>query len=59
MRSKLDFKIGSRMSLGVTCLLLKCLRCRGGVTLNQASLGNVGTCRPDAKGETQVEDPRG
>ena len=27
--------------------------------LNQALVWNVGTCRSDAKGETQVEDPRG
>ncbi len=30
------------------------VRCRGGVTLFQALLGNVGTGRADAKGETQV-----
>ncbi len=34
-------------------------RHKGGVTLNQALVRNVGTCRPDAKGETQVEDPQG
>jgi len=27
----------------------------GGVTLIQALVRNVGTCRPDAKGETQVD----
>ena len=27
---------------------------RGGVNLDQVLVGNVGTCRPDAKGETQV-----
>jgi hypothetical protein len=31
----------------------------GGVNLNQARVRNVGTCRPDAKGEIQVEAPRG
>ena len=30
------------------------VRCRGGVTLFQALLGNVGTCRVDVKGEVQV-----
>jgi len=30
------------------------VRCRGGVTRYQALLGNVGTCRLDAKGEVQV-----
>jgi hypothetical protein len=31
----------------------------GGVNLNQARVRNVGTCRPDEKGEIQVEDPQG
>ena len=30
----------------------------GGVTLVQASVRNVGTCRPDAKGEAQAESLR-
>ena len=34
-------------------------RHRGGVTLDQALVWNVGTCRLDAKGEIQVVDPRG
>jgi hypothetical protein len=29
------------------------------VNLIQALVGNVGTCRSDAKGEIQVEDPQG
>ncbi len=33
------------------------VRCVGGVTLFQASLGNVGTCRLDVKGEVQVVNP--
>jgi len=33
------------------------VRHRGGVTLVQAFVRNVGTCRPDGKGEAQVEDP--
>jgi hypothetical protein len=28
------------------------------VTLNQASVRNVGTCRPDVKGEAQADDLR-
>lgn len=31
----------------------------GGVTLNQALVRNVGTCRLDAKGEIQGADPQG
>jgi hypothetical protein len=34
-------------------------RHRGGVNRNQALVWNVGTCRLDVKGETQVDDPRG
>ena len=30
----------------------------GGVTLDQALARNVGTCRPDAKGEIQTGGPR-
>ncbi len=30
------------------------VRCGGGVTLFQALLGNVGTCRVDVKGEVQM-----
>ena len=33
------------------------IRHEGGVTLNQALAWNVGTCRPDAKGEIQVGGP--
>lgn len=32
-------------------------RHKGGVTLIQALVWNVGTCRADVKGETQVEAP--
>lgn len=35
------------------------IRHRDGVTLAQASVRNVRTCRPNVKGEAQVEDPRG
>lgn len=33
------------------------IRHEGGVTLIQASARNVGTCRPDAKGEIQAGGP--
>ena len=33
------------------------VRHRSGVTLIQALVRNVGTCRPDDKGETQVRGP--
>jgi hypothetical protein len=32
------------------------VRHKDGVTVDQASVRNVGTCRPDAKGEAQVEE---
>ena len=35
------------------------VRHKGGETLAQAIVWNVGTCRLDVKGEIQVEDPRG
>jgi hypothetical protein len=35
------------------------IRHRDGVTLAQAFVRNVGTCRLDAKGELQVADPQG
>ena len=34
------------------------VRHEGGVTLRQASIRNTGTCRPDAKGETQAAGSR-
>ena len=33
------------------------VRHKGGVNLIQALVRNVGSCRPDVKGEAQVEDP--
>jgi hypothetical protein len=33
------------------------VRHKGGVNLIQALVWNVGICRPDVKGETQVEAP--
>jgi len=35
------------------------VRHEGGVSMIQALVWNVGTCRLDAKGKVQVEDPRG
>jgi hypothetical protein len=35
------------------------IRHRGGVNRDQALVRNVGTCRPDVKGEIQGEDLRG
>ena len=34
-------------------------RIKGGVTLHQALVWNVGTCRLDVKGEIQGADPQG
>ena len=34
------------------------IRHKGSANLIQALVGNVGTCRPDVKGEIQVEDPQ-
>ena len=34
------------------------IRLGGGVNPDQALLWNVGTCRPDAKGDVQAGDPR-
>ena len=35
------------------------IRHRGGVNRDQALVWNVGTCRLDAKGEIQGDDPQG
>ena len=35
------------------------IRHRGGMTLDQALVWNVKTCRLDAKGEIQGDDPQG
>jgi hypothetical protein len=34
------------------------VRCRGGMIPSQALVRNVGTCRPDGKGERQAGSPR-
>ena len=56
-------KPGSCTDLGqaqrIPVYWLSGIRHEGGVNLAQALLRNVGTCRSDAKGEIQVEDPRG
>jgi hypothetical protein len=44
---------------GETAACLDDTRHRGGVTLSQAPVRNVGTWDLDAKGEIQVADPRG
>jgi len=63
-KDKDDVKTGgccySGISSGETCLLPgRGVRHKGGATLNQALVWNVGTCRSDDKGEIQVEDPLG
>ena len=56
-----DVKTGgsrySRISSGKPAYCLGGVRHKGGMTLIQALVWNVGTCRPDVKGETQVEAP--
>ena len=44
---------------GKPAYCLSGVRHKDGVTLIQALVWNVGTCRFDGKGETQAEDPRG
>jgi hypothetical protein len=46
---------GSTQGIPVYCL--SGVRHKDGVTLIQAFVWNVGTCRSDVKGETQVEEP--
>ncbi len=48
---------GSVQGIPVYCL--GGTRHKGGENLIQALLRNVGTCRSDVKGETQVEVPQG
>jgi hypothetical protein len=42
---------------GKPAYCLNGVRHKDGVTLTQALVRNVGTCRSDGKGETQVEEP--
>ena len=46
----------SRISSRGTCLLLGRHPAKGSANLIQALEWNVGTCRPDVKGEIQVEE---
>ena len=57
--SKLEAVVIPGRARGEPVYSLGGVRHKGGVTLVQAHVWNVGTCRPDGKGETQVEDPRG
>ena len=59
MTSKLVAYITPGQIQGIPAYCLGGFRHKGGVNLIQALLRNVGTCRPDVKGETQVEDPQG
>jgi hypothetical protein len=55
--SKLGAYLTPGQAQGEPAYCLGGVRHRGGVTLVQALGWNVGTCRPDVKGETQVERP--
>ena len=57
MTSKLVAFFTSGLVQGKPVYCLNGVRHRGGMNLIQAFVGNVGTCRPDAKGEIQVEAP--
>ena len=59
MTSKLEASLTPGQAQGKPADCLGGVRHKGGVTLIQALGRNVGTCRPDVKGETQVEDPQG
>jgi len=59
MASKLGAIVTPGLAQGGPVYCLGGVRHKGGMTLIQAFAWNLGTCRPDAKGETQVEDPRG
>ena len=62
-KAKDDVKTGgcwySGISPGNPVYCLGGVRHKGGATLNQALVWNVGTCRSDDKEEIQVEDPLG
>jgi hypothetical protein len=55
--SKLGAVVTPGQAQGKPVYCLGGIRHKGGVTLYQALVWNVGTCRPDAKGETQVVAP--
>jgi hypothetical protein len=47
--------LGKAQGIPVYCL--SGVRHKSGVTLDRALVQNVGTCRPDVKGEVQAEAP--
>jgi len=53
LTSKLSSVVGSGLVQTKPVYGLGGVRCRGGVSLFQALVGNVGTCRLDVKGEFQ------
>ena len=57
--SKLEDSLTPGQTQGEPAYCLDGVRHKGGVNLNQAFVRNVGSCRPDVKGEAQVEDPQG
>jgi hypothetical protein len=57
MTSKLEASLTPGQTQGEPAYCLGGVRHKGGVNLIQAFVRNVGSCRPDVKGETQVEDP--
>ena len=57
MTSKLEASLTPGQTQGEPVYCLGGVRHKGGVNLIQALVRNVGTCRPDVKGETQVERP--
>jgi len=58
MTSKLEPFTTPGKSPGGPVYCLGDVRHKGGMNLNQALVWNVGTCRSDGKGETQMEDPQ-
>ena len=59
MASKLGAGRTPGQTQGKPVYCLSGARHKDGVNLIQALVRNLGTCRPDAKGEIQVEDPQG
>ena len=59
MMSKLEANLTPGQVQGGPAYCLGGIRHKGGVNLIQALVRNVGSCRPDVKGEAQVEDPQG
>ena len=57
MTSKLEASLTPGQAQGEPADCLGGVRHKGGVDLIWALGWNVGSCRPDVKGETQVDDP--